>query len=1008
MIVSAISPRVDHLNGILLKQHQDGHVSFAKNGEELLLGEQIVLLSGEANLYSLTLGDVALREAQPFKLDGISPLLKDLAFGSDVEGLISKAIENGIDPITLLAILEQPVNEPLGSGGEAFFISPLYGMGSVTAGYDTQRLSLATNEELPLSIFFRTLSYNYPEYNYPEDRLVSLPPSTSALPTVALSGIPAPLTVDETNLGLVANLNIANNFISTSGMDEPGFLNYDLSINNGPTGLVDSASNEGVLVSMNNGVVEGRTAISNALVFTVTVDNDGTITFMQQRAVMHTPNTGPDESTTLIANNLITLTATITNNNGDSAAALVDLGQSFLFKDDAPIAGPAQIKENVVVSQDTNLMIILDVSGSMGDSAGVGFLSRLELAQQSILNIFDQYESLGNVKVQLILFSNNAQASGWIDVDEARSLLNNANNQGQTNYDSALNAAWNAFEGAGKLATGAQNVSYFLSDGMPTVSNVSTVPNNGFGAAVGISPSEESQWINFLTTNSILSYALGIGEEVNESNLNPIAYNGITSTNLDGMVVTDLNNLPTTLISLTNTIISGNIITESTVSLGTEEGHLSSVEINGVLYNYNSAAPIINVLTSIGGSISLHMGTGAYTYVAPVLQGHSQELPIIYTLTDKDGDSSSSTLIFVINQNSLTLQNDLVITNQGISGGLNAIDIPDWALLYNDIGLYGTQLIESVNGATDGSVSHANGITTFSEENSGALDGGTFNYEIAGQPVNVTIERVNTNLIGTAESDILLAGSSSNLQGNDGNDVLIGSSGDDQLLGGEGNDLLVGRGGNNEVTGGDGIDTAAYFNTTSSVVASLLTNLSTSNEGTDTLSSIENLVGSQFDDTLIGDSNANFISGSGGNDSINGGEGKDLIHGGAGNDVLTGGSGSNTYLWLAGDIVPMPSTDMISDFNKAPVAAGGDVLNLKELLTGESSIQGSLDNYLNFTQTGANTTLVIDSTGSGNFASPTQTIVFQNVDLMHNGGTPLSNIQVIDSLVQNGNLVVDA
>ncbi|TKW79513.1 MAG: tandem-95 repeat protein, partial [Bradyrhizobium icense] len=53
---------------------------------------------------------------------------------------------------------------------------------------------------------------------------------------------------------------------------------------------------------------------------------------------VHSPNTGPDQSTSLSAANLITLTATITDKDGDSASAVQNIGTSLVFKDDAPTA----------------------------------------------------------------------------------------------------------------------------------------------------------------------------------------------------------------------------------------------------------------------------------------------------------------------------------------------------------------------------------------------------------------------------------------------------------------------------------------------------------------------------------------------------------------------------------------------------------------------------------------------------------------------------------------------
>ncbi len=62
----------------------------------------------------------------------------------------------------------------------------------------------------------------------------------------------------------------------------------------------------------------------------------------------------------------------------------------------------------------------------------------------------------------------------------------------------------------------------------------------------------------------------------------------------------------------------------------------------------------------------------------------------------------------------------------------------------------------------------------------------------------------------------------------------------------------------------------------------------------DDLDSIENLIGSAYDDTLSGDGGANVIDGGAGNDIISGGGGADTLNGEAGNDVIEGGTGADT------------------------------------------------------------------------------------------------------------------
>ncbi|SNV49160.1 structural toxin protein RtxA [Legionella lansingensis] len=133
-------PVVDALNGLLIKNHANGQVSIAKNGTQLMAGDQVVLLSGEALLRHVTLGDAALGLERPFKIDGISPLLKNITSQADAENLIEHAIANGIDPVAVLEALEPTAAGEevlLGEGGNAVRIDPLYGVGSVSAGYET-------------------------------------------------------------------------------------------------------------------------------------------------------------------------------------------------------------------------------------------------------------------------------------------------------------------------------------------------------------------------------------------------------------------------------------------------------------------------------------------------------------------------------------------------------------------------------------------------------------------------------------------------------------------------------------------------------------------------------------------------------------------------------------------------------------------------------------------------------------------------------------------------------
>jgi len=167
------------------------------------------------------------------------------------------------------------------------------------------------------------------------------------------------------------------------------------------------------------------------------------------------------------------------------------------------------------------------------------------------------------------------------------------------------------------------------------------------------------------------------------------------------------------------------------------------------------------------------------------------------------------------------------------------------------------------------------------------------------------------------------------------------------------------------------------------------------------------------DDTLNGGEGNDLLRGGEGDDILVGDAGNDILIGGSGNDILIGGSGNDTFIWEEDNAgTPgTPAIDTITDFNKAPVSGGGDILKLGGMLQGElarGNTVGNLTDYLAFSSSGGNTILYISTTGgfSGGFSSGAvdQAIVFDSVDLIEGF---ITQQEVITHLLANGNLVVD-
>ena len=164
------------------------------------------------------------------------------------------------------------------------------------------------------------------------------------------------------------------------------------------------------------------------------------------------------------------------------------------------------------------------------------------------------------------------------------------------------------------------------------------------------------------------------------------------------------------------------------------------------------------------------------------------------------------------------------------------------------------------------------------------------------------------------------------LLGRGGNDSLDGGGGNDVLDGGDDNDLLRGNLGADVLIGGAGIDTATYTESAAGVNVNLTTALGFFGSAAgDTLFEIENLIGSNFADTLTGNAGPNTLNGLGGND---------LLRGNLGADTLIGGAGTDTATYSESAVgVNVSLATGLGFFG----SAAGDTLNVIENLIGSNS-----------------------------------------------------------------------
>jgi Ca2+-binding RTX toxin-like protein len=486
----------------------------------------------------------------------------------------------------------------------------------------------------------------------------------------------------------------------------------------------------------------------------------------------------------------IPIEITAEDTHGGNATSKIDV----TIVDDVP-AAKSVTQEFTVQPVDTNLVIIIDISTSMREETGDTGKSRLEFAQDAMKQLINDYDALGNVKVQIVWFNKDAgtvsvDGSTWLSVEDALAAVDDLSiDESGTNYDAALTAAMASFTSTGALDTlQSQNIGYFLSDGEP----------NRPSGSIGISTSEQATWEAFLRTNDIDMYALGMGAGATATTLQPIAYDGSSEPNgaeKEAVVVTDVTQLADVL---SDTVIPYSVNGSLIESTGADKpGYVKSITIDGTTYTYNTTGSgsitwsgsnpgsnysfvestnVLIITTLHGSKLNVDMDTGEYLYSSPSETFSNSFTDVfIYQIVDSDGDISQS------------------------SGTITVYppDIP--GVFYS-----GTSGADTYNGGDgDDTISGNSGNDTLTgAAGNDSIDGGADKDVLYGSAGNDTLK-------GGTGKDILYGG--------DGNDMLDGGADKDTLIGGSGDDTLIydsSDTGSNVIDGGDGRDTLIIQNAT--------------------------------------------------------------------------------------------------------------------------------------------------------------------------------------------------
>ncbi|UVL27355.1 DUF5801 repeats-in-toxin domain-containing protein [Pseudomonas donghuensis] len=382
-------------------------------------------------------------------------------------------------------------------------------------------------------------------------------------PSISTTGTEPTLTVDETVLATDATQNFAANFTSAFGADGAGTLTYALGVVAGASGLTDTATGEAVNLSLNSGVVEGRTATTNQLVFTVSVAANGDVTLDQLRAVVHPDATDPDDSTSLTSDNLVTLTATKTDGDGDSAQATLNIGQNLVFKDDGPSISttgtePTLTVDETVLATDATQNFAANFTSAFGaDGAGTltyalgvvaGASGLTDTASGEAVNL-----SLNGTVVEgrtattnQLVFTVSVAANGDVTLDQLRAVVHpdatDPDDSTSLTSDNLVTLTATKTDGDGDSVQATLSIGQnlvFKDDG-PSISTTGTEPTLTVDETVLTTDATQSFAANFTSAfgadgAGTLTYALGV--VAGASGLTDTASGEAVNLSLNGTVV---------------------------------------------------------------------------------------------------------------------------------------------------------------------------------------------------------------------------------------------------------------------------------------------------------------------------------------------------------------------------------------------------------------------------------------------------------------------------------------
>ncbi|WP_265572624.1 VCBS domain-containing protein, partial [Vibrio parahaemolyticus] len=499
--------------------------------------------------------------------------------------------------------------------------------------------------------------------------------------TVSVMGEPMSLSdahaaLDESQVGTDTGVHAEGNFIANLGSATEAEYHFNADQNLG--GFTSNGKEVVFEVSADQSTLTGYTGTGADRIKVVQANIDsktGHFTIGQHMPLDHAEQ-GAD---------MLDIRARIeVNAGGQSESATLHLNVT----DSLPSSSSAHYEINDVDSQSNSVVIALDASESMLDwvtDADGQYVTRWQLAQDSIKSMFEQYQGLGPVSFRIATYSGqpSGQISEWLDSAEAiDAFISGIHPYASTPYNQAVDQINKILSDPedDALLSNTDTQLYFISDGRPSdftywtnqtnVGEIQTRENlikwstsddfeseqrylDIVNGRVQPTSEEEGIILQNAMENGISSsgqdveniWSVGIGNGASLEHLESIATDKGSA-----IVVVDDSQIVDLLSKTVSGQLQGNLLDDN----GGDAQWVDHITIDGEIYYYNKVNG--DVTTSDGAKISDHslaqidtnhgkltinFENGHYDYQACNVVGHQQE-KLDVTVIDADGDTTNS------------------------------------------------------------------------------------------------------------------------------------------------------------------------------------------------------------------------------------------------------------------------------------------------------------------------------------------------------------------------------